>query len=298
MTDVVEISWGAQVAVVGVRGAGLREYRVGARSVLDGCPPGAACTAARGDLLIPWPNRITGARYRIHGIHQRLPVTEPETGAAIHGLTRGALWEVQERGHAEVRLGHDLTPQQGYPFALRCSVAYALSPTGLRVRTAASNIGRHAAPYATGAHPYLAAGAGHIDEATLQVPAARYYPTDARRAPGEPEPVTGTPLDLREPAVLGARLIDHCYTDLARDPDGRARVRMHAPDGGAVDLWLGEAYGHVQVFTGDTVPEPERRRRGVAVEPMTAAPDAFNSGDGLCVLAPGETHTAEWGIEP
>ena len=39
------------------------------------------------------------------------------------------------------------------------------------------------------------------------------------------------------------------------------------------------AFGFVMVFTGDTLP-PERRRRGVAVEPMTCAADAFNSGDG------------------
>ena len=30
---------------------------------------------------------------------------------------------------------------------------------------------------------------------------------------------------------------------------------------------------------------------------MTAAPNAFQSGDGLTVLAPGATHEAGWGIE-
>jgi aldose 1-epimerase len=30
---------------------------------------------------------------------------------------------------------------------------------------------------------------------------------------------------------------------------------------------------------------------------MTAAPDAFNTGDGLVALAPGGSHVAEWGIE-
>ena len=52
------------------------------------------------------------------------------------------------------------------------------------------------------------------------------------------------------------------------------------------------------VFTGDALPEPERRRQGLAVEPMTCAPNAFNSGDGLLTLAPGETFRGQWGIEP
>jgi aldose 1-epimerase len=36
---------------------------------------------------------------------------------------------------------------------------------------------------------------------------------------------------------------------------------------------MDEAYAFVRVFTGDTL-APGRRRRGLAVEPMTCAPDA------------------------
>jgi aldose 1-epimerase len=49
------------------------------------------------------------------------------------------------------------------------------------------------------------------------------------------------------------------------------------------------------VFTGDTLAESERRR-SVAVEPMTCAPDAFHNGLGLQVLEPGQKTTASWGI--
>ena len=50
------------------------------------------------------------------------------------------------------------------------------------------------------------------------------------------------------------------------------------------------------VFSGD--PLPDVRRRSLALEPMTCAPNAFRSGDGLILLEPGETHVAEWGITP
>jgi aldose 1-epimerase len=50
------------------------------------------------------------------------------------------------------------------------------------------------------------------------------------------------------------------------------------------------------VFTGDALPDVARR--SVAIEPMTCAPNAFRSGDGLVRLEPGETHTGSWGIVP
>ena len=39
-----------------------------------------------------------------------------------------------------------------------------------------------------------------------------------------------------------------------------------------------------------------RRRTGLAVEPMTCAPDAFRNGDGLTVLEPGTSNSGTWGI--
>jgi hypothetical protein len=60
-----------------------------------------------------------------------------------------------------------------------------------------------------------------------------------------------------------------------------------------VTVWKDEEYDFVMVFTGDTL-EPDRRRRGLAIEPMTCAPDAFRTGTGLSVLEPGQRTTAVW----
>ncbi len=56
----------------------------------------------------------------------------------------------------------------------------------------------------------------------------------------------------------------------------------------------------VQVHTADK-PVPELSRLGLAVEPMTCAPDAFNAADypfdaGLIVVEPGEERSASWRI--
>lgn len=37
---------------------------------------------------------------------------------------------------------------------------------------------------------------------------------------------------------------------------------------------------------------------GIAVEPMTCPADAFNSGDDLLLVAPGQTWRGTWGISP
>ena len=59
---------------------------------------------------------------------------------------------------------------------------------------------------------------------------------------------------------------------------------------------MDDRFRFVQVYTGDDLPDPARRRCGVAIEPMTCAPDALNSGDGLVVLEPGASFTGRCGL--
>jgi aldose 1-epimerase len=61
---------------------------------------------------------------------------------------------------------------------------------------------------------------------------------------------------------------------------------------------MDERFPYYMLFSGDTLPEMSSRRRSLAVEPMTCAPNAFASGDGLIVLEPGESVVSRWGIAP
>jgi aldose 1-epimerase len=287
----------AEVVVVEV-GGGLRSYRAGGRDVLDGFGEREMAENARGHVLAPWPNRLRDGRYSWDGVVHQTPLSEPETANAIHGLVRFAAWTVTDRDSGSVRLEHLLHPQPGYPFTLRLAVGYELSAAGLRVTTTATNDGDVPLPYGEGHHPYLAAGAGlRVDDCTLQAPAATMLTTDERSLPTGAVDVTGTPYDLRAGRPIGDLVIDSCFTDLERDDDGLARVRLTGPDGRGVAVWLDSAYSHLQLFTGDVIDEP-RRRRGLAVEPMTCPPDAFATGDSVRRLQPGESVTATWGITP
>jgi len=293
---------GDSVAVVTEVGGGLRSYTAGGMELLDGYAIGEMCSDARGQTFIPWPNRIADGCYRFSGGDHQLPLTEPAQHNAIHGLTRWSTWHVADPGtgtsQRTLRLQHTLHPQPGYPFSLRCEISYRLVSAGLRVETRATNVGAGPCPYATGAHPYLTLGTDLIDDLTVELPAAAFYPTDDRGIPVERRSVEGSEYDLRTPTRLGPRHLDNAFTDLARDSDGGTTVRLSAPDGRAVELWLDAAYGYVEMFTGDSIPDQDRRRRGLGVEPMTAAPNAFRTGDGLLVLEPGDTVEATWEVRP
>ncbi|MGN6610630.1 MAG: aldose 1-epimerase family protein [Angustibacter sp.] len=279
--------------------AGLRAYRFDGRGLVDGFTEDERPSGGRGQTLLPWPNRIAGGRYELDG-PQQLAITEPEHDTAIHGLGRWVTWQPVDVRADAVTWRYVVPPQPGWPTSLDCHVTYRLDDDGLTVSTRARNVGSARCLYGTGSHPYLTVGAALVDDATLSLPAATCFDTDARGIPTGSRAVDGTPADLREPRPIGDRVLDTAYADLTRDADGRWRARLEGPDGGVV-LWADAAYPYAQVFTGDTLPEP-LRRRGVAVEPMTCPPDAFNAADragaGVVVLEPGDEHEGTWGISP
>jgi aldose 1-epimerase len=293
----LEISFGNQRAVIVEVGAGIRTYSVDGRDTLDGYTVDEQCSSGRGQLLIPWPNRIQDGRYEFGGREHQLPLTEPAFGNAIHGLVRWVGWNVREREPARVVLEHVVHPQPGYPFSLALRVEYELSDAGLSVRTAATNVGSDACPYGAGAHPYLTLGTPSVDPLVLRAPGRRVLVSDERDLPVGSEPVDGTEFDFRAGRPIGTTKLDNAFTDLERDDDGRARISLGRADTGErLTLWVDDHYPYLMLFTGDSLPDVDRR--ALAVEPMTCPPNAFRTGNSLIRLSPGESTTGRWGITP
>lgn len=71
---------------------------------------------------------------------------------------------------------------------------------------------------------------------------------------------------------------------------------LEAPDGARTTLWQNLEWGYLQVFTTPIFPRPEGLGVAVAVEPMTAPPDALNSGQGLVWIEPGASWQGSWGL--
>ena len=288
---------GDQRAIVTEVGAGLRSYTVADRDVIDGYREDEMCSIGRGQLLLPWPNRIEDGQYEFDGSVYQTPLTEPARHHALHGLTRWVNWTALEQAPDRVVMSLVLHPQEGYPFTLDLHAEYRLSAAGLTVRTAATNAGRQAAPYGAGHHPYLTVGTS-IDRALLKIPALMRLDVNDRLIPtGRLLPTKGTAFDFLELRPIGSLRMDTAFATLVPDSDGLLRVHFQAPGGEpAVTLWMEPLYRFLMVYTPDTIPQTSRRRRSLAIEPMTCAPNAFRSGDGLIVLQPGESWRGTWGI--
>jgi aldose 1-epimerase len=246
--------------------------------------------------LIPWPNRLAEGRYSFDGTKYQLALSEPEKRNAIHGLLRWRNWQLRERAPERVTVGTRLHPMTGWAFPLDVTITYSLGEQGLSVQTRATNVGERACPFGAGQHPYLSAGGGLVDDCRAELLAATRILTDPERGlPAGTEPVAGGDFDFSASRRVADLKIDHPFTDVARDGDELAWVRLARPDGATVELWADRTYPVIQLYTGDTL-APPRRRHALAAEPMTCPPNALQTGEGVVRLEPGESHVSRWGV--
>jgi aldose 1-epimerase len=293
-----EIQYGQQQAVVVEVGGGLREYSVGGAPVLDGYPLDRMADGGRGQPLVPWPNRLADGQYIFNGQSLQVPIDEVDRNNAMHGLTRWLNWRLVTNTACSVRVEQVIHPRSGYPFTLAVDIEYTLTDVGLAVRSRARNVGTSSLPFGIGQHPYFTVGTSLVDCARLEIPARGHVELDPNRLlpTGTIRPTAATSLDYTAPRVIGSAILDDCFCDLTRDADGRARVKLVDPGTGrGVIVWLGEGYRYVQVFSGDTL-VPERRRRGLAIEPMTCPPNAFRTGTDVITLHPEQSVELDWGV--
>jgi galactose mutarotase-like enzyme len=294
-----ELVLGEQRAVVTEVGAGLRAYSVGGVDVVDGFDVTEPASAGRGQVLAPWPNRLENGRYTFGGRDGVAEINELERDNAIHGLVRELPWAARERSEAAVRLSTTLEAQPAYPWTIDLSLEYRLAADGLTVSCEVANGSDVPAPFGIGFHPYFTVGTDVVDDALLTVPAERWIATDDRCLPIGERLVGESGLDFRHGRRVDARRLDTAFTALRPDWRGRAVVALRRREPArAVSVWMDDGFRYVQIYTGDTLEPVERRRRGIAIEPMTCPANAFRSGTDLIRLEPGASWRGSWGVSP
>jgi aldose 1-epimerase len=295
----LEITQSGARAIVGTIGAGLRAYEVDGVLYTETFGEDEEPPKGAGAVLLPWPNRVGGARWTDGGEPRDLEITEPERGNAIHGLVRHQEWTVTEHSKSKVTLEITVGPAPGWPFPFRASISYELGLRGLNVTHGMHNLSERVMPFGIGAHPYLRPGALKMEDCDLKLAATTMLPLDpVRMVPtGEPVDVRGTDLDMRRGRLLcDMPDLDHAFGGCKPKGDGLIRHGIVHP-GGGVELWADLSFRWVQVYTPYDFPGA-RGGFAVAIEPMTCPPDALNSGIDLIHLEPGETWTGRWGIMP
>ena len=286
-----------QKAVVTEIAASLRSLEIDGVALLQDYPAESGPPSCAGWVLVPWPNRVADGTWSYDGVPQHLDITEPGNGNALHGLLFDAPYTVADRTPDSITLAADVAAQRGYPFELATSVRYQLVENGLLVTHSLTNTGGRTAPVAVGAHPFLRLGAVPTEDLTLVINADTHIEVDDRLNPtGASTHVQGTRHDFRTGQRVGGVALDDAWGSVRREPDGSSLHYLEAPDGSQVQLFMDASFGYVQAFTTRIFPTDGGPVTAVAVEPMTAPADAFNSGEGLRWLAPGETWNLSWGI--
>jgi aldose 1-epimerase len=285
-------SGGVVSATITQVAAGLRRLTVRGIDIMPPYDAALPRPLGSGMVLVPWPNRIRDARWTLDGATQQLDITEPAKNNASHGLLRNSPYSVAARTESALRLEATIFPQHGYPFVLDTAVTYRLVDAGIEVTHTITNWSDAAAPVAIGAHPFFTIGDVDPGDLTVTVGVSTRFVTDDRSLPTEEVPVQGTEFDLRDGVLLRDLTIDAGFGGAVLS-DGVSEHSVSAPDGRTVTVWGDGNFAYWQVFTTELYPG---QSKAVAIEPMTAPADAFNSGQGLKWLAPGETWEASWGV--
>jgi galactose mutarotase-like enzyme len=240
-------------------------------------------------LLYPWANRLARFGYRAAG--QDVTLSEEDSriprdgnGLPIHGVLPGLLrWEVEDAG-APDSLAAALQWRSGellelFPFVHDVRVGVTVGPAELRVTTTVTAAADGPVPVSFGYHPYTRVPAGSRDDWLVTLGATDRLLLDDRSIPtGERAAID------REPFRLDGKSLDDAYDA----PSEGAAFEVSAEDARLTVAFLA-GYSYAQVFAPAGQPF-------ICFEPMTAAPNALNSGEGLKVVEPGGSYRAAFRI--
>lgn len=273
----------------GMLGISLRHKGVELLRRIDDLKTYAARNQTAGiPFLFPWANRLAGFQYEVEGRGVTLSPHSPTLrydagGLPMHGLMWPHLiWSIEESAEDRLTGRYDWSHPKGlviFPYPCRLTMTATVEPGSLTIETAITATSDIAVPVSFGFHPYLGLPGVPRQEWRVMLPEMRHLMLDARMIPtGESESFSG--LD----AALGTRDFDDGFA-LVGD---RATLSIAAGDH-RISVDLLEGFPYTQVFA-------PHDKDYLAFEPMTAPTNALISGEGLRLVAPGETFRAVFRI--
>lgn len=233
----------------------------------------------KGLKLSPFPCRITKGSYTFNGIAYQFQPNRD--GAVLHGFLYNKSFTVAKKHAdetaAQLVLQYDYAGDiAGFPFPYTCTVTYTLEKGNtLTVSTVIKNTGDSSMPVADGWHPYFTFG-GKVNDLLLEFRSEEMLEFVNLIPTGKTIPFR----DFVQPSLIDGREIDNSFVlnfsqpqpmCILRDPESNRQLEIYPQKG----------YPYLQIY----IPP---HRRSIAIENLSAPPDAFNNGMGLLLLEPGE----------
>jgi len=284
---------GTQVIILPGYGAMLHAFTVAAKNglhnIIDNYSSAAEiekelATSFKSSKLSPFACRIPGGKYTYDGEEFEFE-NKFIDGTAIHGLLynkafrKMATFADEQKASAGFKY-HYKEEDEGYPFNYTCEVRYTLLPQNtLQVQTTIINLDDLPIPMTDGWHPYFTLG-GKVNDWLL------YFGADAMLEFDEKLVPTGKllPYDaFREPKLIADTKLDNCFI-LNGDESYAACTLGSEAAGLQLNLFPDASYPFLQIFIPD-------HRQSIAIENLSAAPDAFNNKIGLLMLQPRHAQT-------
>lgn len=235
------------------------------------------------ELLFPFASRIPEGKYTFFGKDYQLDLNEPGTTNAIHGLVHKQNFNLEEQtvnaDNASIKLSFSLKDLAGYPFQVDFSVLYTLHEDGrFALKYEATNNGSEPCPVMFGWHPYFVLGHENADAWKINIPSDHIVDFDDDMIPIGTKPFTN-----ELPMLLYKKSLDNCFivkdinlavTELI-SPNQHVTLRLEQEAGDG-------KFNYLVIYTPPA-------KDCVAIEPLTGNVNAFNNGEGLNALAPGNS---------
>lgn len=241
--------------------------------------------------LIPFPNRIKDGKYVFKGKTYQLPINHLAENHAIHGLLYNKPFIVKKMENndssALLNLEYSYNSElEGYPFSFLLQLEYIFTNNGLKIKTSVINQGNSEMPIADGWHPYFTFQET-VDNLSLLIPGSKKIEVDNRMIPAGNK----TEAEIfNKLSKIDDRSFDTTYLI---DTENTATTQLYSSKKNvSIHVWQETGlhkYNYVQIY----IP-PDRTT--VAIEPMTSIADAFNNGEGLIILKPGDVYINNCGV--
>ncbi len=285
---------GTHMVLVPEKGGCMTELTLRKKEIFDGYLTPVdldANSGAKGMPLYPFPNRLAGGKFTWNGKEYSFPVNDKAGPNALHGLSRELSMNIT---HHEL---HDVTAyvicsysetglHQGYPFPFTFEMAIRLDYSGsLEVEMRMRNDGNQAIPAGFGWHPYYKVD-DRLQDMVMDMPPVKKVLVDEYLIP------TGdkSPFDhFAKPTAIGNFDLDTCFA--VEGENGKAQLTLHGSKA-KLRYWQETGPGKFNFLQLYTPPD----RQSIAIEPMTCNIDAFNNGEGLITLEPGQVAAARFGL--